>query len=434
MVVVAVGRSSAASSVDAWIALAHCVEPDDTSLAPLLARVGPEGVVDRIRSGATGLRHGEGLAARLEGFALAHARDRADALGARIVTRDDAEWPSALLDLRERMPMALWVIGSVDLRLLGLRAVSLVGARACTAYGELIARTWAMDLATGGWAVVSGAAFGIDAAAHRGSMAAGGLTVAVLAGGVDVPYPRAHAALLAAIADQGAVVSEVPLGEPVRRQRFLSRNRIIAAIGRATVVVEAAERSGTTATARAAATMLRPVLAVPGPISSPLSAGCHRMVQDGTAMLASDVVDVVAAIDLTASFPAGQAARAAEDPPGMALHGAAGDGLGTASRDRLADREARLLDALPARAWADLAELIRSSGMAARDVLAGTSLLVAGGWLQEGERGWRRARVPPTRVPSVRSPPPLPPWAGAPELGSASGLGRRPDGLPPPRR
>ncbi len=368
-------------SADAWITLAHAVEPDDAAVGTLLARLGPQEVVERIDSGRTGLRHGEGLAARLSGFSVDRARDRAREIGGRILTRDDPEWPCTLHDLRERGPMALWAVGTADLRLLGLRSVSVVGARACTLYGEAIARGWSMDLASAGWAVVSGAAFGIDAAAHRGALTAGGLTVAVVAGGVDVPYPRAHAALLAGIADQGAVVSEVPPGEPVRRQRFLSRNRLIAAIGRATVVVEAAERSGTTATARAAAAMLRPVLAVPGPITSPMSAGCHRMVQDGTAILATDAADVLAAVDLSAAAHLMAAPDAGESS--------------TSPRDRLADREARILDAMPGRGWVDLAGLVRSSGLAARDVLTGTSLLAAGGWVTEGERGWTRTRVPP---------------------------------------
>lgn len=374
------GQPAGCEESDAWVTLAHAVEPDDAMVAGLLGTMGPLEVVDRIRAGTTGLRHGEGLAARLEGFCVERARARAEALGGRILTRSEAEWPAALIDLGDRMPMALWVVGTADLRLLSLRAVSIVGARACTAYGEAIARTWSMDLVSAGWAVVSGAAFGIDAAAHRGALAAGGLTAAVLAGGVDVPYPRAHAALLAAIADQGAVVSEVPPGQQVRRQRFLTRNRLIAAIGRSTVVVEAAERSGTTATARSAAAMLRPVLAVPGPVTSATSAGCHRMIQDGTAMLATEVTDVLAAADLSAG------ASTVADATGS----------WTSARDDLSPRESVVLDALPGRGWLDLPGLVRASGLATRDVLAAAALLAAAGWVTEGERGWRRARVPPT--------------------------------------
>ena len=246
------------------IELAHCVEPGDYGVGAMVALSGPARVAGRIRSGTTGLRHGEGLKARMRGVRTAEAAERAARVGARIVTRVDAEWPGQLADLGDQEPYALWVAGAGSLRLLALRSVAMVGARACTAYGEEIAREWSAEFTAGQWCVVSGGAFGIDAAAHRGALAAGGPTICVLAGGVDMPYPRAHDALIARIADEGLVVSESPPGESVRRQRFLSRNRVIAALCRATVVVEAAERSGTTATARAAGLMGRPVLAVPG--------------------------------------------------------------------------------------------------------------------------------------------------------------------------
>lgn len=378
-----------AARSDAWVTLAHATEPGDGAVGALAAGLGPELLLASIESGASGLRHEEGMRARLEGVSAADARERATAVGARILTPEDPEWPGVLEALGDRRPLALWVVGAADLRLLTLRAVSVVGARSCSPYGEEVARSWAGSLAARGWTVVSGAAFGIDAAAHRGALRAGGMTIAVTAGGVDVPYPRAHAALLGAIADQGLVMSEVPLGQQVRRQRFLSRNRLIAALGRTTVVVEAAERSGTTATARSASHMGRPVLAVPGPVTSPVSAGCHRMVQDGLAVVAADWTDVLAAADLDAwgrvqADPTrlGGSDTAAEDP-----------------RDRWAEREARLLDALPARGWMDLASVMRSSGLAARDVLAGTALLVSAGWMEQGAAGWRRVRVPPAEAP-----------------------------------
>lgn len=380
----AASAAARAARSDAWIALAHATEPGDGSVGALVVDLGPEAVLEAVGSGTSGLRHEEGMRARLAGVSSADARERAAAVGARILTPEDQEWPRVLEALGARGPLALWVVGAADLRLLALRAVSVVGARSSSPYGEEIARSWAGSLATRGWTVVSGAAFGIDAAAHRGALRAGGMTIAVTAGGVDVPYPRAHAALLAAIADQGLVISEVPLGQQVRRQRFLSRNRLIAALGRTTVVVEAAERSGTTATARAAAQMGRPVLAVPGPVTSPVSAGCHRMVQDGLAIVAADWTDVLAAADLDdwgqVQFDNARVAGAdvtREDP-----------------RDRWAEREVRLLDALPARGWMDLPSIMRSSGLAARDVLAGTALLVAAGWMEQGASGWRRIRVP----------------------------------------
>ena len=374
---------------DAWIELAHAVEPADAAVGRLLRHSDPRELLDRIRSGASTLRHEEGLAARLKGVSSRSAEDRADSIGARIITRADREWPLQIDDLGASAPMALWVSGAGDTRLLALRSLSVVGARACTVYGEELARSWAADLGAGGWTIISGAAFGIDGAAHRGALLADAITMAIVAGGVDVPYPRAHAGLLAAIADQGLVISEVPPGEPVRRQRFLSRNRLIAALGRATLVVEAAERSGTSATARAAAEMCRPVLAVPGPVTSPASAGCHRLVQDGQAILAAELADVVAALDLSASLALPPSAIDSKDQPAAPLS--------VARRDALDERDARVLDAMPARGWLDVDGLVRSSGLSVKDVLAAVSSLVALGWLEAGPSGWRRVREPAPR-------------------------------------
>lgn len=364
------------SEREAYICLAHCVEPGDIGAGRLLRSLGPRGLVERIRAGRSGLRHGEGLSARLAGVDVADADARAARCDARIVTRVDREWPSQLQALGEQAPLALWVSGAADLRLLALRSVAIVGARACTAYGEEVARTWAAHLASDAWTVLSGAAFGIDAAAHRGALAAGGSTVAVLAGGVDVPYPRAHTALLARIVEEGAVVSESPPGESVRRQRFLSRNRVIAALGRATLVVEAADRSGTTATARAASSMHRPVLAVPGPVTSAASAGCHRMIREGLAMLVSDVPDLLDMLDL-AHGDRQRSTGAREGRP--------------RDRDGLGARERTILDALPARGVVGLDALVRAAGLAHTDVLAGIGLLTVEGWTVEEGGGWRLA-------------------------------------------
>jgi DNA processing protein len=198
----------------------------------------------------------------------------------------------------------------------------------------------------------------------------------VVAGGIDVPYPRAHEALLARIADDGLVVSESPPGEQVRRQRFLSRNRLIAALARVTVVVEAAHRSGTTATARSAAAMNRVVLAVPGSVQSPASAGCHRLVREGLALIAGEVADVLGALDLgSMGVPAA--------PPAPPVD----------PRDRLADRERRVLDAIPGRGVIDLERLVRSAGLGPADVLAGASVLAARGLLEEVDGGWRLSRA-----------------------------------------
>ena len=353
-----------------WIALAHAAEPADVSVARLVHRIGPQEAVDRIERGVSGLRHQEGIRARMQAQQPEGAEDRAHRIGARIITRGDSEWPTQLDALAPLAPFALWALGTADLRLLALRSVSIVGARACTMYGVETARSWAAELGTLGWTVISGAAFGIDAAAHRGALAADGVTVAVVAGGVDVPYPRAHAPLLTAIADQGVVVSEVPLGESVRRQRFLSRNRLIAALARATVVVEAAQRSGTAATARAAYTMARPVLAVPGPVTSPSSVGCHRMIQAGEAQLAADFGDVLAAVDLEAG--AGGGTHLSDDT--------------TAPPDPIA---LRVRDAIPSREGILADGIVCATGLPEFHVSHALASLSDDGLVEYGRDGWR---------------------------------------------
>ena len=168
----------------------------------------------------------------------------------------------------------------------------MVGARACTRYGEMVSREWAAVLAGDKVAIVSGGAYGIDAAAHRGALAVDGITICVVAGGVDEIYPRGHEGLFTQIMERGALVSEAPLGETVRRRRFLTRNRLIAALASVTCVVEAAQRSGSSRTATYAAELNRQVFAVPGPVTSQCSVGTHRLIVDRIAMLATDVEDL----------------------------------------------------------------------------------------------------------------------------------------------
>jgi DNA processing protein len=370
-----VGRVTADERA-AWVALAHVAEPADVRLGRLVGQVGVVETVDRIAAGETGLRSGPGLAARLSAYDPGEAQERALRSGARILTPVDHGWPTQLGDLGDGAPCALWVAGAGDLRLLALRSLAIVGARACTMYGEQVAHGWAADLAGAGWTVLSGAAYGIDAAAHRGALAAGGVTIAVVAGGVDVAYPTAHADLLSRIRQEGLIVSESPPGERVRRQRFLSRNRLIASLGRATLVVEAALRSGATSTARDAAAINRPVLAVPGPVTSPTSAGCHRMIREGEALCVVDVADVLAMLDL------GSVTCAADD-------------LGEAGRppaspwDRLSDRERRVLDALPRRGGLRVDEVVRAAGLGPTDVLASLAVLEATGLARCDDGRWR---------------------------------------------
>lgn len=215
----------------------------------------------------------------------------AERCGARLVVPGDAGWPAGLDDLGALAPHALWVRGG---EVAAPRSVALVGARACTPYGERVAVDLAVELVRRGWVVTSGGAYGIDAAAHRGALVGGGRTVVVLAGGVDRAYPAGNAALLEeVVATGGALVSEVPPGSAPTRGRFLQRNRLIAAATAATVVVEAGWRSGAASTAHHAARLLRPVGAVPGPVTSAASAGCHRLLRDGVAVCVTDAGEVV---------------------------------------------------------------------------------------------------------------------------------------------
>ncbi len=277
-------------------ALLNCAEPGDSRLAALVQTHGPLEAVGRLWA-ACGSASDSKYSLRLRAADLDREADRAAAVGARLVCPEDGEWPGALLGglgdvAGSVVPHALWVRGHLDLGQAVNRAVAVVGSRASTAYGEHTATELASGLSDLGWTVVSGAAYGIDGAAHRAALAVGGTTIAVLAGGVDDAYPKGHEALLARIIDNGLVVSELPLLQHPTRSRFLERNRIIAALGRGTVAVEMARRSGAANTLGFAVRLLRPVMAVPGPVGSAMSAGCHDWIRDRQAELVCDAGDV----------------------------------------------------------------------------------------------------------------------------------------------
>lgn len=198
--------------------------------------------------------------------------------GARLLIPGDHDWPPGVDGLDRHAPVLLWSRG--DASLLGRRGVAIVGARAATGYGEHVAMEFAAGLAARDVVVFSGGAYGIDGMAHRAALASGGATVAVLAGGIDRFYPAGHEALLRRVAGEGAVVSEAPCGAAPTRWRFLQRNRLIAAMADAVVVVEAGRRSGSLNTAAHAFDLGRPVGVVPGPITSASSAGCHRLLRE----------------------------------------------------------------------------------------------------------------------------------------------------------
>jgi DNA processing protein len=310
--------------------------------------------------------------------------------GGRLVIPGDPQWPTDLDLLESRAPLALWVRGPVDLAAACRRSVALVGARACTGYGEHTVRELSAGVADRRICVVSGAAYGIDAMAHRGALAVDGVTVAFLACGVDRPYPRGNERLIERIAVTGAVVSEVAPGSSPTRWRFVQRNRLIAAATQATVVVEAAWRSGAMITAGLAADLGRQVAAVPGPVTSPMSAGCHRLLREG----ATCVTDAAEVAELMGDL--GEQLALVPDVP-ASVH----DGLGAL--------ELRVLDALPLRSAVPLAAVARTAGLETAAVTAALGRLELRGVALSGGGLWRRAPTDPNASRrDGRRPPPRP--------------------------
>jgi DNA processing protein len=365
----------------ARVILCRIADPGDVKLGAAIASHGAAPVVRDIETGK--LTHSRLPLMR----DLLHEADpqadleTAERAGARFVCPGDLEWPSQLADLARigaadtAEPFGLWVRGSENLRLAALRAVAVVGARAATSYGEYVATELAAGLTSRAWTVVSGGAFGIDGAAHRGALAGDGMTVAVLACGVDVPYPRGHTALLERIASRGLLVSECPPGSAPMRHRFLVRNRIIAALTRGTVVVEAALRSGARSTANRARDMSRHVMVVPGPVTSAMSAGCHAMLRDGEAQCvtnAQDVIELVGALG---------ADLAAEDA-----------GQENTLDDELDATTRAVLQEIPTRGGIGLASLALHTGLQPHVASSALGMLYACGLVERADGGWRRTR------------------------------------------
>lgn len=369
--------------------LNRVAEPPALALSELITEVGPVQAARLVAAGKVPHRVAAETTAR-------RADDRAEAdlaaiagLGGRLVIPEDDEWPAetftcfatpaAQADERWRAPVALWVRGAGRLDELGERAVAVVGARAATGYGEHVAAEFGYGLAEDDFAVISGAAFGIDGAAHRGALAAEGRTVAVQACGLDQAYPAGHQGLLDRIAQGGAVVSEYPPGVRPARFRFLVRNRLIAAFTAGTVVVEAGVRSGTRRTATAAAALGRVVMAVPGPITSALSVGCHLLVREEQAVLVTRVAEVVEAVGRIGTDLA----------PPLSTPRQRTDGL---SPELLA-----VYEALPARACRYPEQLVRDSGVPLHRVRSALPLLELQGLVGCGATGWYRVSANPGR-------------------------------------
>jgi DNA processing protein len=300
--------------------------------------------------------------------------------GAALLVPRDADWPVGVDELGAHAPVALWARG--DRALLGRleRSIAIVGARAATGYGEHVTVEASSGLADRGFTIVSGAAYGIDGIAHRAALASSGSTVAFLAGGVDRFYPAGHEALLTRIVERGVVVSEVPPGTAPTRWRFLQRNRLIAAASRATVVVEAGWRSGSLNTAHHAADLGRPIGAVPGPVTSAASAGCHKLLRESPAVCvtnADEMAELVVGSDAPALSEAPLARRSTPISPAI-------DPTGT---------RVRVLDALSERSGHSVTRIGQLTGLAADRVRAELGLLELEGIVRELPGGWQKFTV-----------------------------------------
>jgi DNA processing protein len=326
---------------------------------------------------------------RLKSATALLALKQAARYAARLLTPDAEGWPAGLSDLELHAPIALWVRGTdATLAALGT-SIALVGARAATGYGEHVAMEASAGLVDRGYAIVSGAAYGIDGMAHRAALASQGQTVAILAGGVDRFYPSGHEALLTRIASEGAVISELPCGSPPTKWRFLQRNRLIAAASQATVVLEAGWRSGSLNTAGHAAQLGRPLGAVPGPVTSVASAGCHRLIREFNAEL------------VTSAEQMAELVSGSHSEPGETTEPAERADLIERSRTRSRDRSSvvdptpdqiRVLDALSVRSPREAGDVAARAGLSIASVQSILGGLEIEEMASEKERGWVKSQ------------------------------------------
>jgi DNA processing protein len=380
----------------AW--LSRATEPGTIDFWRFVEAVGPVEAARLVRAGRAPERIRSLVGARAEQDETLADLRRAERCEARLIVPEDDEWPAMALHaltvavadepddsknqsdrtLAPVPPIALWARGPARLDELVERSVAIVGSRASSAYGEHVAAELGHQLGQRGWTVVSGGAFGIDGAAHRGAMAAEAPTLAVLACGVDRPYPAAHGALFSRIAETGLLLSEWPPGCAPLRHRFLVRNRLIAALTRGTVVVEAAARSGAQATAKRAHRLGRQVMVVPGPVTSAMSVGCHELLRDEEiqATLVASVEHVIEAVG------------------GIGIDLAAPVDRPSGPRDGLSDLAARVLDACPVRTGVSPERLAAVAGCDVLEVLKVLPALELAELVQWTGTGWRVAPPP----------------------------------------
>ncbi|MBA9007104.1 DNA-processing protein DprA [Thermomonospora cellulosilytica] len=375
--------------------LCAIAEPGEALLGRLIDRVGARGALAVVR-GTEPVPDGVPITdrararlaawqARLAGTDPETDLEICDRIGGRMICPGDPEWPAALDDLGDHRPYALWLRGSADLRHACLRAVAIVGARAASPYGTRIAADLGAELADAGWTVISGGALGIDGAAHRGTLAVDGRTIAVFAGGVDRFYPPRNEVLFLEIIEHGLLVSESPPGTDPSRLRFLIRNRLIAALARGTVVIEAAARSGALNTAAHTRDLGRPLMAVPGPVDSLTSVGCHRLLREvppaRCVTNSAEVLEEIGTIGVDL----------APVPQGPLL-----------PHDALDPTTRAVLEALPARGSAGTAQIAVKAGVDLSTATGRLGQLAAAGFVERAQTGWRlrRPKKPrPSRPP-----------------------------------
>ncbi|MCM3657145.1 DNA-processing protein DprA [Agromyces mediolanus] len=366
------GDGTLGALVDALGAQEAAVFVASESTAGEALRSRPELAVELgVRTLAEGL---ERWRQRLDAAAFLRSLEQAGRVGARLLVPGDGRWPAGLADLGPHAPLALWVRGDPDL-VGGRASIAVVGARAATGYGEHVALDAVSGLVDRGCTIVSGGAYGIDGAAHRAALRRGGATVAVLAGGPDRLYPQGHAALLGEIIERGAVVSELPCGAAPTKWRFLARNRVIAALSDAVVVVEAGWRSGALNTAHHAAALGRPVGVVPGPVTSPASAGCHRLLREQAAVCVTDAAEMAELVGRPG----------VSDPLPVAAAAAVTEGV--------REVEVRVLDAMSARVPRTVADLAARAGLEPSRTLGALGTLDALGRVRSTTDGWLIRRI-----------------------------------------
>ncbi len=383
-------------------ALSFVAEPADLALGAALRLCGAQRVLDCVLSDADpGLlaacwpampergraEAGDGrLTAAAVGRMVERMRARRSALpsparieawqrdGYRLVCPGEPEWPTQLDDLGDAWPIVLWLRGTADLRFACLRSVSIVGSRAATSYGSVVGTELAADLAARAFTVISGGAYGIDACAHRGALSTGGSTIAVLASGLTFGYPKGHFDLFAAVGQTGVMVSERPPDHAPTRPGFLVRNRLIAALSRGTVVVEAALRSGALNTARQAAELNHPIMAVPGPVTSAQSAGCHELIRERGAVCVTGAADVAEVVG-----PVGEDLGLPEFGPAVPA-------------EQLDPVTASVLEVMTGRTGRGPATIALLAGVDLDTVIRCLGLLAAAGHVERCDKGWRPKR------------------------------------------